>query len=77
MSISHEVDLSHEVGEGCLPRAVASSPREVGAGASDCSPSLLARLERHHCFDIDLDVLWQTVTEDLPALLDRLPELDD
>lgn len=23
----------------------------------------------HHYFDIDLDVLWSTVTEDLPALL--------
>jgi uncharacterized protein with HEPN domain len=24
----------------------------------------------HHYFDIDLDVLWATVSEDLPALLD-------
>lgn len=23
----------------------------------------------HHYFDVDLDVLWSTVTEDLPALL--------
>lgn len=30
----------------------------------------------HHYFDIDLDVLWQTVTEDLPALIDLLPDLD-
>ncbi len=29
-----------------------------------------------HYFDIDLDVLWHTVTEDLPALLDLLPDLD-
>lgn len=28
----------------------------------------------HHYFDIDLDVLWATVTEDLPALLAGLPE---
>ncbi len=26
----------------------------------------------HHYFDIDLDVLWETVAEDLPALLDAL-----
>ena len=26
----------------------------------------------HHYFDIDLDVLWTTVTEDLPRLLDSL-----
>lgn len=26
----------------------------------------------HHYFDVDLDVLWATVTEDLPMLLDAL-----
>ena len=26
----------------------------------------------HHYFDVDLDVLWATVTQDLPALLDAL-----
>lgn len=30
----------------------------------------------HHYFDIDLDVLWVTVTEDLPMLLSVLPNLD-
>ena len=28
----------------------------------------------HHYFDIDLDVLWATVTDDLPALLDMLSD---
>jgi len=28
----------------------------------------------HHYFDINLDVLWSTVAEDLPALLDGLAE---
>lgn len=27
----------------------------------------------HHYFDIDLDILWVTVTEDLPELLMLLP----
>lgn len=27
----------------------------------------------HHYFDIDLDILWVTVTEDLPRLLAALP----
>lgn len=27
----------------------------------------------HHYFDIDLDVLWSTVTEDLPTLLEQMP----
>jgi len=31
----------------------------------------------HHYFDIDLDILWTTLAEDLPKLLGVLPELDD
>ena len=31
----------------------------------------------HHYFDIDLDVLWATITPDLPALLASLPAEDD
>lgn len=31
----------------------------------------------HHYFDIDLDILWATITDDLPALLACLPRLDD
>lgn len=27
----------------------------------------------HHYFDIDLDVLWSTVQDDLPALLALIP----
>lgn len=27
----------------------------------------------HHYFDIDLDILWTTVTDDLPQLLELLP----
>jgi uncharacterized protein with HEPN domain len=28
----------------------------------------------HHYFDVDLDVLWATITEDFPHLLDVLPD---
>jgi uncharacterized protein with HEPN domain len=28
----------------------------------------------HHYFDINLDVLWSTVTQDLPALLEAIEE---
>jgi len=28
----------------------------------------------HHYFDINLDILWSTVTEDLPRLLEALRE---
>ncbi len=30
----------------------------------------------HHYFDVGLDVLWATVTVDLPSLLESLPPLD-
>jgi hypothetical protein len=28
----------------------------------------------HHYFDVDLAVLWATITEDFPLLLDALPD---
>lgn len=31
----------------------------------------------HHYFDVNLDVLWSTVTEDLPSLLDQIPRPDE
>lgn len=31
----------------------------------------------HHYFDINLDVLWATVTADLPDLLKALPPIED
>jgi len=31
----------------------------------------------HHYFDIDRDVLWATITDDLPALLSSLPPDDE
>jgi uncharacterized protein with HEPN domain len=31
----------------------------------------------HHYFDIDLDVLWATITDDIPALLTALPLLPE
>jgi uncharacterized protein with HEPN domain len=31
----------------------------------------------HHYFDINLDVLWATVAQDLPALLEQLPRPDE
>lgn len=31
----------------------------------------------HHYFDINLDILWQTLTEDLPQLLLTLPSPDE
>ncbi len=38
-------------------------------------PACATRLV-HHYFDINLDVLWQTITEDLPQMLTALPSED-
>ena len=50
--------------------------KETRQEHSDVPWSAAARtLDRlvHHYFDIDLDVLWSTVTEDLPELLKVVP----
>jgi uncharacterized protein with HEPN domain len=44
-------------------------PRVAWADASRMRDRLV-----HHYFDVDLDVLWATVTEDLPNLVDGLSE---
>lgn len=31
----------------------------------------------HHYFDINLDILWRTVSDDLPLLLEALPFLEE
>ena len=31
----------------------------------------------HAYFDVDLDIIWQTITEDLPFLISKLEELGD
>ena len=44
-------------------------PAVAWAGASRMRDRLV-----HHYFDINLDILWSTVTEDLPRLLEALRE---
>ena len=66
-----------------LVEIVGEAAKQVSGETKDAHPeipwSAAARMRDrlvHHYFDIDLDVLWQTVTEDLPELLARLPDLD-
>ena len=63
----------------------------VGGAAKNVSPDARAALPDvpwraaarmrdrlvHHYFDINLDVLWTTITEDLPALLAALPPSEE
>lgn len=59
-----------------LVEIVGEAAKRVGAEARSRYPAArwadAARMRDrlvHHYFDIDLDVLWATVTEDLPSLL--------
>ena len=64
-----------------LVEIVGEAAKQVSQPTRDAMPSVpwsaAARMRDrlvHHYFDIDLDILWATVTEDLPALLDLLPD---
>ncbi len=63
-----------------LVEIVGEAARQVSIETKDTYPSVpwsaAARMRDrlvHHYFDIDLDVLWSTVQDDLPALLALLP----
>ena len=63
-----------------LVEIVGEAAKQVSAETQDAYPavpwSAAARMRDrlvHHYFDIDLDVLWSTVQDDLPALLALVP----
>lgn len=67
-----------------LVEIVGEAAKQISDNTRDQYPdvpwSAAARMcERlvHHYFDINLDVLWSTVTEDLPALLEQVPRPDE
>lgn len=67
-----------------LVEIVGEAAKQVSGPTRDHHPavpwSAAARMRDrliHHYFDIDLDVLWATVTQDLPELLDALPADDE
>jgi uncharacterized protein with HEPN domain len=67
-----------------LVEIVGEAAKQVSDGTRDQYPdvpwSAAARMRDrlvHHYFDINLDVLWSTVTEDLPAFLEQVPRPDE
>jgi uncharacterized protein with HEPN domain len=67
-----------------LVEIVGEAAKQISDRTRDAYPdvpwSAAARMRDrlvHHYFDINLDVLWSTVTQDLPALLEQLPRPDD
>ena len=71
LALTKLVEIVGEAAKQVSPEARAEMTEVPWSAAARTRDRLV-----HHYFDIDLDVLWQTVTEDLPALLDRLPDLD-
>lgn len=64
-----------------LVEIVGEAAKQVSAETKDAYPavpwSAAARMRDrlvHHYFDIDIDVLWSTVQDDLPALLALIPQ---
>ncbi len=63
-----------------LVEIVGEAAKQVSGETKDAHPeipwSAAARMRDrlvHHYFDIDLDVLWSTVRDDLPAVLELIP----
>ena len=64
-----------------LVEIVGEAAKQVSEPTRNAHPSVpwsaAARMRDrliHHDFDVDLDVLWATITEDFPPLLDALPD---
>jgi uncharacterized protein with HEPN domain len=60
---------------------VGEAAKQVSEATRNAHPSVpwsaAARIPdrlTHHYFDVDLDMLWATITEDFPPLLDALPD---
>lgn len=69
LALTKLVEIVGEAAKQVTPSGRAELPDVPWSAAARTRDRLV-----HHYFDIDLDVLWKTVTEDLPALLALLPE---
>ena len=63
------------VGEAA--KQVSNATREKHPGVPWSAAARMRDRLVHHYFEINLDVLWSTVTEDLPALLEDVPRPPD
>jgi uncharacterized protein with HEPN domain len=67
-----------------LLEIVGEAAKNVSTDAREALPNVpwraAARMRdrlTHHYFDINLDVLWTTITDDMPKLLATLPQPED
>jgi uncharacterized protein with HEPN domain len=71
LALTKLVEIVGEAAKQVSPELRAASPDVPWTAAARMRDRLI-----HHYFDINLDVLWQTVTNDLPRLLAALPARD-
>lgn len=67
LALTKLVEIVGEAAKQVSPEGRASLPDVPWSAAARTRDRLV-----HHYFDIDLDVLWATVTVDLPALLTQI-----
>lgn len=68
LALTKLVEIVGEAAKHVSPELRAANPDVPWVAAARMRDRLI-----HHYFDINLDVLWQTVSDDLPRLLDALP----
>lgn len=69
LALTKLVEIVGEAAKQVTPATQATLPAVPWSAAARMRDRLV-----HHYFDIDLDVLWSTVTADLPALLEQLQD---
>jgi uncharacterized protein with HEPN domain len=72
LALTKLVEIVGEAAKSISPEGRTAMPQIPWRAAARMRDRLV-----HHYFDINLDTLWQTVTEDLPQLLAVLPSEDD
>lgn len=68
LALTKLVEIVGEAAKHVSPELRAAHPVVPWVAAARMRDRLI-----HHYFDINLDVLWQTVSDDLPRLLEALP----
>jgi len=71
LALTKLVEIVGEAAKHVSPATQQSMPNVPWSAAARMRDRLI-----HHYFDINLDILWQTVTADLPEMLAALPRDD-
>jgi uncharacterized protein with HEPN domain len=72
LALTKLVEIVGEAAKSISPEGRTAMPQVPWRAAARMRDRLV-----HHYFDINLDILWQTITGDLPQLLATLPSEDE